>query len=186
MAGPSGDNGLDELRRTVNELRNAVDLVKSGRGAHSLITLPAEASSWNFTTFEKYVNQRFNEVTNALIAAEKAVDKAEGAQHLRSVQQNEFRESLSDLSTLMWTRKEGEAAIEALRREILAMGFEKKLSEYIAKSEEALNLVRRSVETRIGLLESQSANMQGRVWGISALFAIIVLVVSVVIRFVGH
>lgn len=99
--------------------------------------------NWTFVTFEKYINQRFSDmavnlreryeaqqigvtaalaaaekaVTAALIAAEKAVDKAEGAQQLRNEAQNEFRKSLSDLSSLMWTIKEGTAALESLRRE---------------------------------------------------------------------
>src|ERR1700675_3800421 len=106
--------------------------------------MPESAGTkWNFDTFEKYINQRFADlslqlreryeaqqtgvtaalaaaekaVNAALIAAEKAVDKAEGAQQLRNEAQNEFRKSLSDLSGLMWTLKEGTAAVESLRRE---------------------------------------------------------------------
>ena len=147
---------------------------------------------WNFTTYEKYINQRFTDlalqlreryeaqqtgvtaalaaaekaVNAALIAAEKAVDKAEGAQQLRNEAQNEFRKSLSDLSGLMWTIKEGTATVDALRRE--------------------LTITQKALEARIGTLENAAANIQGRIWAISALFAIITLAVSIGSRVLAH
>lgn len=57
-------------------------------------------------------------VNAALSASEKAVNKAEEAQGLRNEAQNEFRKSLADLSGLMWTIKEGSAAVDGLRREL--------------------------------------------------------------------
>lgn len=190
------DSSISELRDAVGELTRAVSHVRDRRGAWSmppsLGALPAEASGWNFTTFEKYINQRFGDlslqlreryeaqqtgvtaalaaaekaVNAALIAAEKAVDKAEGAQQLRNEAQNEFRKSLSDLSGLMWTIKEGSAALDALRREI--------------------KLTTDSTSNRVGILETGFANIQGRVWAVSALFAVVALIVSVVVRFIGH
>ena len=103
-------------------------------------------------------------VNAALIAAEKAVDKAEGAQQLRNESQNEFRKSLSDLSGLMWTIKEGTAAIGSLRREW-------------AQAHEA-------VVDRVSRLENTYSNLQGRMWGISAIWAIIVVAVSIGVRFI--
>lgn len=212
-----GDNGLEELRRHVRELRDAVDHVKDGRDRWqppSMVSLPAEASSWNFTTFEKYINQRFGDlslqlreryeaqqtgvtaalaaaekaVNAALIAAEKAVDKAEGAQQLRNEAQNEFRKSLSDLSGLMWTAKEGQAAVESVRRELsfAVDNVDKKVQALEHNRIVATENVRKGLESRISLLESGYANIQGRVWSVSALFAIIVLAVTVVVRFIGH
>jgi hypothetical protein len=148
--------------------------------------------NWTFATFDKYINQRFTDmavnlreryeaqqvgvtaalaaaekaVTAALIAAEKAVDKAEGAQQLRNEAQNEFRKSLSDLSGLMWTIKEGSAAVDALRREF--GGTQKQL------------------EDRVGRLESGSANIQGKIWAIGAIWAVLAMSVSVGSRFIGH
>jgi hypothetical protein len=145
--------------------------------------------NWNFDTFEKYINQRFSDlslqlreryeaqqigltaalaaaekaVNAALVAAEKAVDKAEGAQQLRNESQNEFRKSLSDLSGLMWTTKEGTAVVEAMRRE--------------------LTIMLKTVEAKVGILESSYANMQGRIWAISAMFSLVVLLIDVGIRF---
>jgi hypothetical protein len=187
------DGSIAALRLAVEELRRAVDCVKKHKddwkAVTSMAALPSDASGWNFTTFEKFINQRFNDlslqlreryeaqqtgvtaalaaaekaVNAALIAAEKAVDKAEGAQQLRNEAQNEFRKSLSDLSGLMWTTKEGQAAIDALRREI--------------------DLSIKAVQEKTSILESGYANIQGRIWSVSALFAIIALTVSVAVRF---
>ncbi len=190
------DNGLEDLRKNVRELRDAIELVKD-RGGHwrmpePVVSLPSEASSWNFTTFEKYIDQRFGDlslqlrerheaqqtsvtaalvafekaVNAALIAAEKAVDKAEGAQQLRNVAQNEFRQSLADLSKLMWTRLEGTEKVESVSREV--------------------NSILTNLEKRIGVIESLMANLQGRIWAIGAVWAILVVGVSIGIRFIGH
>lgn len=149
-------------------------------------------TKWNFDTFEKYINQRFSDlslqlreryeaqqvgvtaalaaaekaVNAALIAAEKAVDKAEGAQQLRNEAQNEFRKSLSDLSSLMWTIKEGTLAVDSLRRE---------LTTSIS-----------GIETKVNALESNYANIQGRIWAVGLIWALVVLAVSVGVRFVGR
>lgn len=200
------NNGLDDLRRSVSELRNAVELVsRNGRSWRppDMTLLPSEAASWNFTTFEKYINQRFVDfalqlreryeaqqtgvtaalaaaekaVNAALIAAEKAVDKAEGAQQLRNEAQNEFRKSLSDLSGMMWMREAGITAMETVRREFLAAdnNLDKKVTEGS-----------KSAETRILSLEAVTANIQGRIWAISATFAVVALLVNVGIEMFGR
>lgn len=189
-------DNISEFRALTDELKRAVDLVKDQRGQwsmpQSVVSLPPEASSWNFTTFEKYINQRFGDlslqlreryeaqqtgvtaalaaaekaVNAALIAAEKAVDKAEGAQQLRNEAQNEFRKSLSDLSGLMWTTKEGSASVDALRRELTIS-------------------VDGSIR-RVGELEKGYANIQGRIWAVSGMFSIGVLVIDIAARYLGH
>lgn len=189
------DNSILELRSAVEELKQAVLYVRNHsawRMPEPLVTLPAAASGWNFETFEKYINQRFGDlslqlreryeaqqtgvtaalaaaekaVNAALIAAEKAVDKAEGAQQLRNEAQNEFRKSLSDLSGLMWTTKEGTEKVEGLRRE--------------------LGITQMALEGRVGALETGYANVQGRIWSVSALFAIVVLAVNIGVKFIGR
>ena len=146
---------------------------------------------WNFTTYDIYVAQRFSDlslqlreryeaqqtgvtaalaaaekaVNAALIAAEKAVDKAEGAQQLRNEAQNEFRKSLSDLSGLMWTIKEGTASLESLRRELTS--------------------VQQALADRIGAVERSGANMQGRIWAVSAMFSLFAVVIDIGLRFAG-
>lgn len=85
-------------------------------------------------------------VNAALSASEKAVNKAEEAQALRNEAQNEFRKSLSDLSGLMWTIKEGSATVDGLRRELSLKveGIENKLSSDI----ENLRISRDTVKGR--------------------------------------
>jgi hypothetical protein len=190
------NNGIADLRVAVAELHNAIAFIRDQRGVWQIppaITQPPSAGSesWNFTTYEKYNNQRFTDlalqlreryeaqqtgvtaalaaaekaVNAALIAAEKAVDKAEGAQQLRNEAQNEFRKSLSDLSGLMWTIKEGQATVDSLRREI--------------------TLSIQSLEKRAGLLENGAANIQGRIWAVGALYAVLALAIEFGSRFVG-
>ncbi len=202
MAGSA--DGLKELRSAVADLHQAISLVRDQRGTWQLPqTLPVQSSDWNFTTFEKFINQRFADlslqlreryeaqqtgvtaalaaaekaVNAALIAAEKAVDKAEGAQQLRNEAQNEFRKSLSDLSALMWTIKEGTAAIESTRREAKTE-TEALRREYLVGHQTVLD--------RIGILESGSSNIQGRIWAISAVWAIISVGITLASRFIGH
>ena len=190
------DNGLSDLRSAIGEMHKTITFLRDQRGGVWQMPptqLPIAASeSWNFTTFEKYITQRFVDmslqlreryeaqqtgvtaalaaaekaVNAALIAAEKAVDKAEGAQQLRNEAQNEFRKSLSDLSGLMWTIKEGQSAVDALRREV--------------------GLTQTSQASRLSILESGFANIQGRIWAVSALFAVIALSLELGFRFIGH
>ena len=213
----SEDSSISELKAAVRELTHAVDFVKDLRGTWQMpvpsVSLPAAAETWNFTTFEKFINQRFNDlslqlreryeaqqtgvtaalaaaekaVNAALIAAEKAVDKAEGAQQLRNEAQNEFRKSLSDLSELMWTRKEGTATLDGLRRELSAAvdNTDTKVGALAQTRAEATETMRKALEARIVPLEGGFANIQGRMWGISAIWAIIVLGVTIGVRFIG-
>jgi hypothetical protein len=210
------DGNITELRDAANDLKRAVDYVRDLRGTwqmpQSSIALPAEATGWNFTTFEIYINQRFGDlslqlreryeaqqtgvtaalaaaekaVNAALIAAEKAVDKAEGAQQLRNEAQNEFRKSLSDLSGLMWTIKEGTAAIESLRRETAVSidSVDKKLATLAVVRTEATETMRKALDARINPLETGYANLQGRIWAVSALFAIVTLAVTIGVKFI--
>ena len=192
-------DGIPELRAAVADLHRAIDLVRDSRGVWK-VPQPAppgsgllpQSNDWNFTTYDRYISQRFVDmslnlrerweaqqigltaalaaaekaVNAALIAAEKAVDKAESAQQLRNEVANEFRNSLADLSKLMWLAKDGQGAVESLRRE---------LSVAIAQ-----------MGDRIGKVESDSANIQGRIWAISAVWAIITLGVMIGSRFIGH
>ncbi len=128
------------------------------------------AEHWNFTSYEKYVNQRFTDaekaVAIAMAASQKAVDKAEEAQQLRNATQNEFRGALADLSGQMATKEHVGTRTESMRREMTALN--------------------ENQEIRIRTLEAANANIQGRIWVISALWAVIVLVSSFAVRFIGH
>lgn len=227
------DNGISELRNATDELKRVIDLVRDRSSIWTLppqssVGLPIGSDNWNFTTFEKYINQRFGDlslqlreryeaqqtgviaalaaaekaVNAALIAAEKAVDKAEGAQQLRNEAQNEFRKSLSDLSGLMWTSKEGLAAVDSVRRELNALVtnaenrigvIEKSIADkWNSKDgQSAVDSARRErvesfslLEKRTGILETGYANLQGRIWAVSASFAIIVVIVEIAMHFI--
>lgn len=227
------DNGVSDLRRASDELKRAVELVRAeGKRdiPSAVVSLPPAADGWNFTTFEKYINQRFGDlalqlreryeaqqsgvsaalsaaekaVQAALVAAEKAVDKAEGAQQLRNEAQNEFRKSLSDLSGLMWTTKEGQAAVDALRREVTVMlrAGESRVATLEGTShnlwatkdgQAAVESLRREwalghevLTARVSSLENFSANIQGRIWAVSGLFAIVALILELATRFFVH
>jgi hypothetical protein len=215
--GRKEDASISELRDAVDELKQAVNYVRnngSWRITDHPVTLPLASADWNFTTFEKFINQRFGDLSlqlreryeaqqtgvtaalaaaekavgAALTAAEKAVDKAERAQELRNQVSNEFRESLSDLSGLMWTTKEGQASVDSVRREIAASidNMDKKVDALSARRIEATETLRKAVESRIGILETGYANLQGRIWSVSALFAIVALAVSIGVRFIGR
>ncbi len=206
------ENGLPELRVAIADLHSAVAALREQRGIWTMPQLPAGSESWNFTTFEKHINQRFTDmalqlreryeaqqtgvtaalaaaekaVNAALIAAEKAVDKAEGAQQLRNEAQNEFRKSLSDLSGLMWTMKEGSLAVDSVRRELVQqISTIRDRLQAVAQDSTGV-MAHEGLEKRVGLLETGAANVQGRIWAVSALFAIVALALDFGSRLIGH
>jgi hypothetical protein len=184
------DNGLEALRKSIESMHTSIERLRQEREKPwpqlPEQPLATDKTGWNFGTFGIYINQRFSDlslqlqqrfeaqqtsVSNAMVAAEKAVnaaltaaekavDKAEQAQALRNEAQNEFRESLSDLSGLMWTSKEGIAALDALRRE-----------------QEIRNT---SIEEKMTGLATDAANLQGRLAMLGFVWGIIVIIVSVV------
>jgi hypothetical protein len=209
------DESTKELKAAANDLRAAIAIVRNLHYAPiGSMELPIKASGWNFETFEKYINQRFGDlslqlreryeaqqtgvtaalaaaekaVNAALIAAEKAVDKAENAQQLRNEVANEFRQSLSDLSSLMWTIREGSATVEALSRELSStnQNLENKITGFNSTRADATEALRKSFDSRIITLETGYANIQGRIWAISAVWALIVLVIDIGVRYIGH
>lgn len=160
-----------------------------------------EKDQWNFETFEKYINQRFNDlavqlrerhdaqqsavasafeaaektVNTALVAAQKAIDKSEQAQELRNEQQNELHKSLSEMSALMWTIKEGTAAVDSVRREFNAGldGLEKKLETIEHAKQVSSDLENRRIsalETRVTEMVTREADKKE---GISFIGAIV-------------
>ena len=186
------ENGLDALRESIRAMHESIERLRAERDRPwpQLDTLPSpDKTGWNFSTYPIHINQRFSDlslqlqqrfeaqqagvttamiaaekaVNSALTAAEKAVDKAEQAQALRNEAQNEFRKSLSDLSGLMWTTKEGTSALDSLRRE--------------------LDIRATSVETKVAELSSSSANLQGRFAMIGIIWGILVILGSAAIRY---
>ena len=197
MAKDDDDAELRDLREVVadlKELKSAISFVraKSGEWHMPPVQLPTRDVDWNFTTFEKFINQRFIDlsmnlrerfeaqqtglaaalsaaekaVNAALIAAEKAVDKAERAQELRNQVANEFRQSLNDLSGQMWKATEGQAAVDSVRREFT------QAHETLASKVEAINV---GLLDRVVTLEKKNENLQGRLWAVGAFFMLVSL-----------
>ena len=185
------DNGLPELRASIRSLHASIEGLRAERNKPwpELERLPTlDDTGWNFKTYSIHINQRFSDlslqlqqrfeaqqagvttamiaaekaVNSALTAAEKAVDKAEQAQALRNEAQNEFRKSLSDLSGLMWTTKEGTNALDGLRREI--------------------DIRVQTVEEKTNVISRDAANLQGRFAMIGIVWGIIVVIASAAIR----
>ena len=185
------DNGLPELRASVRSLHESIEELRRERNRPwpELERLPTpDKQGWNFNTYPIHINQRFSDlslqlqqrfeaqqagvttamiaaekaVNSALTAAEKAVDKAEQAQALRNEAQNEFRKSLSDLSGLMWTTKEGTNALDSLRRE--------------------LDIRVQAVEEKVNTVSRDAANLQGRFAMIGIVWGIVVVLASAAIK----
>ena len=181
MAGD--DNGLEALRKSINSMHDSIERLRQERDKpwQTIEPLSVDKTGWNFGTYSTHINQRFSDlslqlqqrfeaqqtsvstamvaaekaVNAALTAAEKAVDKAEQAQALRNQVSNEWRESLSDLSGLMWTVKEGTAALDSLRREL---------------------------DIRIKAIEAITNNLQGRMTMLAIIWGVIVVLASAVIK----
>ena len=185
------ENGLEALKESIRSLHASIDDLRKERNKpwEQLDPIPAlDKTGWNFGTYSIHINQRFSDISlqlqqrfeaqqagvttamiaaekavnSALTAAEKAVDKAEQAQALRNEAQNEFRKSLSDLSGLMWTTKEGTNALDALRRE--------------------LDIRSTTVESKVNELNAAYANIQGRMTMIGIIWGIVVTTASAAIR----
>ena len=185
---------LASLRNSIMALHDSIVELRRDRDKPwpTIEPLVVDKTGWNFATYSTHINQRFSDlslqlqqrfeaqqtsvstamvaaekaVNAALTAAEKAVDKAEQAQALRNQAQNEFRQSLSDLSGLMWTTKEGTAALESLRRE--------------------MEIRVKSLEEKVNHMAAEAANLQGRIAMIGIVWGVFVAVVSAAIRFIWH
>lgn len=182
---------LANLRASILELHNSIADLRRDRDKPwpTIEPLVVDKTGWNFSTYSIHINQRFADlslqlqqrfeaqqagvttamiaaekaVNSALTAAEKAVDKAEQAQALRNEAQNEFRKSLSDLSGLMWTTKEGTAALDGLRREI------------------EIRMI--ALEEKINSMARDAANLQGRFTMLGIIWGVIVMIASAIIKF---
>ena len=116
-------------------------------------------------TKERFVALDKN-ISTAIAAADKAVGKAESATERRFEGVNEFRQTLADQASLLMPRAEYLVQHGALA--------------------EKLESLKAGIEERMSLLEKFYANLQGRLWAISAIWALVVLAASIGVRFIGH
>ncbi len=165
---------LEELRRT--DLQNNTDrLAQLELRLQQRFDAQERGVTTAMLAAEKAVNA-------ALTASEKAVEKAEIAQSLRNAQQNEWRGSLDDLGNRMWLRTEGLAALDSLRREVLATLTS--LSEQQSALQHRLDTMEGGSQgQRRGVSDRQAAQEQWRgaiAIGISLLSIAVILVLFVV------
>jgi exonuclease VII large subunit len=128
--------------------------------------------------------QAVKEATKAdLDAAKEAVNKAEKANERRFDAVNEFRAQLADQAASFLTRREAEARFDALMEKLEALSSEHR-RDLVTIREMADRLAAAS-DTRLKVLESSGANLQGRLWALGAGIAFIVVFVNIAIRFLG-
>ncbi len=131
------------------------------------------ATRERITALEKMLNEREDRTKErfvaldkniqiAMVAADKAVTKAELATERRFEGVNEFRQTLADQATRLMPRAEYEVQHKAL--------------------EDLVELTSR----RLGVVEALNANIQGRIWAVGAIWSIFVAAVSIGVRFIGH
>lgn len=121
-------------------------------------------------------------VANAFSASEKAIIKAEEAQRAYNERSNEFRGQLDDQAKMLMPRSEATALIRSLEDKLQATsqsdGRERTLLT------DRLALERTQLMERIGILEKGAANLQGRMWAITAVAWVVTVGVSIALRFI--
>jgi hypothetical protein len=128
-----------------------------------------------FQAQEKSVEAHFTAQEKAVAAAfsasDKAIIKSEEAQRAYNERSNEFRGQLDDQAKMLMPRAEASALIHATEDKLYATT--------ISNDRERALLI-----DRLGALEKGSANLQGRLWAITAVAWFVALAVSVALKFI--
>jgi hypothetical protein len=106
-------------------------------------------------SYRDLVNEQFGRVSDKFVAVEKAIDKADADLTAYKLTANEFRGTLSDQAARLATKDD-------------------------------LDQVRASIEIqrlRVDKAENTSANMQGKMWMLAAVFAVLQVVINIAQRF---
>lgn len=116
---------------------------------------PCSPHGWTLDTLEKYLTSRIDglkeNLGTAMLAADKAIEKAESATERRFDSVNEFRETLADQSATLLPR-----------------------AEYLVQHE-AMKITISAVEKRLTAMESRS---EGRAGGIGTISAVVISVIG--------
>jgi hypothetical protein len=110
-------------------------------------------------------------MANAFLASDKAIVKSEEAQRAYNERSNEFRGQLDDQAKMLMPRSEVTAMMHSLEDKFYA-------------TTQAGDRERATLTDRLSSLEQGSANLQGRIWAITALAWVIALAVSIALRFI--
>ncbi len=111
-------------------------------------------------------------VALAFVANEKAIVKSEEAQRAYNERSNEFRGQLDDQAKMLMPRSEATALIRSMEEKFYA-------------GRDASDRERNVLSDRIGALENNQANLQGRIWAVTAVAWLVALAVSIALRFIS-
>lgn len=113
------------------------------------------------------------------VAMDKAVEVAKTATDIRLHAMNEHREQVTQERNLYLPREVFETAMAEWGkwRELLNLG----MSERLTKME--YDREHKTLANRVGVLESQSANYQGRLWALGVGISGVVVLVNLAIKF---
>lgn len=116
---------------------------------------PPTADRIPTVSFAALVDEKFARVWDKFEAVEKAIDKADDDLTAYKLTANEFRGTLSDQAIRLVTKDE-----------------QKQLRDYLEIQ-----------RLRIDDIEKSAANMQGRLWMLAAVFAVLQVVINIAQRF---
>lgn len=109
-------------------------------------------------SYRDLVNEQFSRVWDKFTSVEKAIDKADDDLSAYKLTANEFRGTLSDQAQRLATKEE------------------------LKQIRDAIEIQRQRVET----IEKTSANMQGKLWMLAAVFAVVQVAINIAQRFFPH
>lgn len=146
-----------------------------------------------FVTFRTLIDSQAEKVALALAASKEAIDKAEASaekardrladdleQRFASV--NEFRGQQKDVIATFIPRSEAEQRIAGCLEKIDAM-TELRLADMKLVREQVI-LADSKLESRLLELERAASNMQGRLWALGTVIALVVIAVNIAVRFI--
>lgn len=109
-------------------------------------------------SYRDLVQEKFGRVWDKFEAVDRATTKAEADLASYKILANEFRGSLSDQRTLFVTKED------------------------LLSVKETMEIQR----LRIDKIDNLAANMQGRLWMLAAIFAILQVIINIAQRFLSH
>lgn len=140
-----------------------------------------------FAQADRLVEQKLESLDRALSvalsSAQTAVAKAEQATERRFEATNAYREQLSDQANTFMPRTESTARWEATMERI--ENYAEMHRRDMVTVRDMADRLTASSDARLKALEAGNANMQGRLWALGTVIALVVITVNVAIRFVG-
>lgn len=183
------DKANEVLAETVNRTPTDIQVAVEGLGSSfgmEIKRLYEQVGSLDRLTDAKFITQKTmldaqaNQVAIALEASEKAIIKAEVATDKRFEAVNEFRKSLSDLSSMMATRRELEQVINEVKHNISQLNEQtSELRSRLDVGPQGLSTLQNKYSTSEGV---RQGNTEARAVAIAAI-GILIGIVGLASRF---